>query len=735
MKQILWTFLFFSLVNPEVFAQHLGKAKDSARIKSLDSIIVTSYQKSARVKYLPDISGVNIFSGKKTNSLKLDEATANLQQNSARTAFAKVPGLTMWEMDGAGTQLNIGSRGTDSHRSIEMNMRQNGYNTNSDVFGYPEDHYTPPMQGIKEVQLVRGSAALQFGSQFGGMMNFLMKEPDSTKPFSLESEQTAGSNNFFNSFNAVSGTKGKFSYYAYFDVRSGNGWRPNSDFNYHAYYVNLQYKFNEKSKLALQFSRMDYVQQIAGGLTDAQFDANSKQSFRNRNFFNPEINVPALIWTYQPSVRTRVEVSMHSLIGQRNSVQFINTPNVPDTFNVALNSYNPRQVDRDYYSGFTTEARVLHSYYLGNLNSVVTGGLRFSSETTKRRQKGAGTIGNDFDLSLVNHYGIDLRFKTYNYAVFAENMVQLTDRFTVTPGVRYEIINTDLNGVINNATFPVNYKGNRNFPLFGIGFQYQAGQESQVYGNISQAYRPYLYAAVTPADRVDQVDPNLKDSKGYDIDLGYRGRLHDFLTFDINGFYLFYGDRVGLIMQTNNTGGTYLLSTNVGNSVAKGVEVYFELSIPGLIKDGPVNNFDIKLFNSLSYTHARYTSATVNKSGVNISIKGNKVENTPEWIDKTGLTFLYKTLTTTFQHSYTGENYNDAFNTVSSSNGVLGLIPSYNVWDWSLEWRFMRGYHFSAGTNNFTDKRYFNRRITMYPGPGILPADGRTFYCSIGIKL
>lgn len=735
MKQTLCSGIFFLLLLAVVHAQHQSKPKDSARTKTLDSITITSYQKSARVKYLPDVSGINIFSGKKTNSLKLDEATANLSQNSARTAFAKIPGLTMWEMDGAGTQLNIGSRSTDSHRSIEMNMRQNGYNTNSDIFGYPEDHYTPPLQAVQEIQLVRGSAALQFGSQFGGMMNFIMKGADSTRPFSLESEQTAGSNNFFNSFNAVGGSKGRFSYYAYIDVRHGIGWRPNSGFNYHAYYADLRYRITDKSSIALQFSRMDYVQQIAGGLTDAQFSREARQSVRNRNFFMPEINIPALIWKYTPSVRTRYEISMHSLFGQRNSVQFINTPNVADTFNVDIGSYNPRQVDRDYYSGITTESRVLHTYFLGNLSSVVTGGLRFSAETTKRRQKGVGTSGNDFDLSLIGPYGTDLRFKTYNYAVYAENMIQFTSKLAITPGIRYEVIHTRLAGVIGNGTFPVVYAGKRNFPLFGMGIQYQATGETQFYGNISQAYRPYLYAAVTPADRVDRVDPDLKDSKGYDIDIGYRGRLQDFLMFDVNGFYLFYGNRVGLITQTNAAGSNYLLSTNIGNSEAKGVEAYFELSIPRFINSTSANIVDIKLFNSLSYTHARYTSGTINKGGVNVNVKGNRVENTPEWMDKTGVTFLYKTVTTTIQHSYTSENYNDAFNTVSSATGVLGIIPSYHVWDWSLEWRFSHGYHFSAGINNFMNKSYFNRRITMYPGPGILPADGRTYYCSFGIKL
>jgi Fe(3+) dicitrate transport protein len=91
--------------------------------------------------------------------------------------------------------------------------------------------------------------------------------------------------------------------------------------------------------------------------------------------------------------------------------------------------------------------------------------------------------------------------------------------------VRYEIIKTDLTGVINNATDAVAYTSDRHFPLFGTGLQYQVSQHTQLYGKVSQAYRPYLYANVTPADRLDKVDPNLKDSKGYDIDLGYRGRV------------------------------------------------------------------------------------------------------------------------------------------------------------------------------------------------------------------
>jgi len=705
---------------------------DTVKTTVLDSVLIrASLQPS-----LPEVQGVYIFSGKKTNDIVPDASGANLAGNNARMVFSRIPGINVWEMDGAGTQVNIGTRGTDVHRSIEMNMRQNGYNTNSDMFGYPEDHYTPPMQAIREIQLVRGSAALQFGSQFGGMMNFVMKEGDTSRPFALESEQTAGSYKFFNSFNAVGGTVGKVSYYAYFDQRSGDGWRPNAAFNYQSYYAGLTYRFNAKGSIALQFSRMNYRQQIAGGLTDAMFNQNSRQSNRSRNFFNPEINIPAILFNYELSPNTRLSVTSHYVGGQRNSVQFINTPNVADTINKTLGTYNPRQVDRDYYSGFTTEARILHRYTLGQMNAVVTGGIRYFTEDTRRKQKGVGTIGSDFDLSLVKPYGIDLRLHTNNYAVFAENLLRVTSRFSVTPGVRYEVIESSLKGVINNATFPVSYRGKRNYPLFGAGLQYQVTNTSQLYGNVSQAYRPYIYASITPADQIGVIDPNLKDSKGYDGDLGYRGHAGDWLVFDVNAFYVYYGDRAGQLTLTRPDNTTYLYTTNIGNAVAKGVEAYVEVSALKLVNGVHTrNSWDLRVFNSLAYDHARYTSGQLNNGGHNVDLKGHRVEGTPEWINRSGLILQVGALKSTVQYSYVGKGFSDANNTPFNATGATGVVPAYHVWDWSADFAFLTHYHVSAGINNLADAKYFTRRINMYPGPGILPADGRTFYLSLGLKL
>ncbi len=715
-----------------IFAAGTVKAQKKHALKDtvkLDSVLI----RDSRIKHLPDVSGMNIFAGKKTFSIIPNEGKANLSTNNARMIFGQVPGVNVWDMDGAGLQLNIGTRGTDSHRSIETNFRQNGYNTNSDIFGYPEDHYTPPMQAVGEIEIVRGSAALQFGDQFGGMVNLKIKEPDSTKTFGIESYQTAGSNNFFNSYNAVSGTTGNISYYAYYSNRSGDGWRPDAAFNYQAYYAHLQYRFNSKGSVAFEFSRMNYRQQIAGGLTDAQFNANNRQATRFRNFFQPEINLPAIIFNYRFSANTKLNIISHAIIGQRNSVQFIANPNVPDTVNAVSRNYNARQVDRDYYKGFATEARLLHSYQLGGLTNTLSAGVRYFTETTNRRQKGVGTTGTDFDLSIVQPYGIDVNLHTNNYAAFAENIFRITSRFAITPGFRYENIRTSLNGVVNNRTFPVNYNSTRSFPLFGTGLQYQLTGTSQFYANISQAYRPYIYASVTPADQFSVIDPNLKDSKGYDIDFGYRGHASYIFNYDVNIFNVYYGNRVGNLTLLNSANVSYLYVTNIGNAVVRGLEAFTEVSL--LRSFDHSSSGDLRLFNSLAYNHGRYTSGIISQNGKVIPLSGNYVESTPDWIDRAGLSYLNNHVTATLQYSYVSKSFSDANNTVFNATGASGVVPSYHIFDMAFNYTFMKHYHFDANLNNVLNAKYFTRRINMYPGPGILPADGRTFSLGFGVNL
>ncbi len=83
----------------------------------------------------------------------------------------------IYDMDGSGNQINVAIRGLDPHRSWEFNIRQNGLITNSDMYGYPASHYSMPLEAVQSVEIINGTAALQYGAQFGGMINYTLKDP------------------------------------------------------------------------------------------------------------------------------------------------------------------------------------------------------------------------------------------------------------------------------------------------------------------------------------------------------------------------------------------------------------------------------------------------------------------------------------------------------------------------------------------------------------------------------
>ena len=88
----------------------------------------------------------------------------------------------------------------------------------------------------------------------------------------------------------------------------------------------------------------------------------------------------------------------------------------------------------------------------------------------------------------------------------------------------------------------------------------------------------------------------------------------------------------------------------------------------------------------------------------------------------------------TFQLNHTGDAYGDASNVKTSEDPVAGYIPSYTVLDCSATYK-INNYSIKAGVNNIGNKSYFTRRTDEYPGPGIIPAVGRSFYVGFTAKL
>jgi outer membrane receptor for Fe3+-dicitrate len=69
---------------------------------------------------------------------------------------------------------------------------------------------------------------------------------------------------------------------------------------------------------------------------------------------------------------------------------------------------------------------------------------------------------------------------------------------------------------------------------------------------------------------------------------------------------------------------------------------------------------------------------------------------------------------------------------LANTTATIGKLSGYEVMDASLSYKFMERYNFKAGVNNIADKKYATRRAGGYPGPGIMPGNGRTVFVSIG---
>ena len=122
---------------------------------------------------LPAIDGVRIYGGKKSAFISPEKLNIDLSSNNSRQLFGRIPGIMVWESDGSGIQTGIATRGLSPNRSWEFNIRQNGYDIASDVFGYPEAYYTPPADAVAKIEVLRGASSLQYGPQFGGMINYV----------------------------------------------------------------------------------------------------------------------------------------------------------------------------------------------------------------------------------------------------------------------------------------------------------------------------------------------------------------------------------------------------------------------------------------------------------------------------------------------------------------------------------------------------------------------------------
>ena len=691
----------------------------------LHEIKVNGFKTMNGIGHVNNYSGQVIYSGKKNEVLTIDSLDANKAVNNTRQIIGRIPGVNIIETEAGGFTANgIGFRGVNPYQSIEMNTRQNGYNISADIFGYNEAYYLPPMEAVSSIQFLRGAAGLQFGPQLGGLVNYILKE-GAAKPFEMTVAQTGGSFGLYNIYSSVGGTIGKWQYFGFAQYRTLDGWRTNSDQKQFSGYGKITYNASPDLKISLDYTLLRNRIHMPGGLNDSEFQQNPQQSLRARNWLQSPWNIITANVQYKLSENSSIgfissyQFSQRDLIWQNEDSWYPNF--LPDSVG------RDRELEKEFFNNITNEIRVLTNYNIGEQKQTLSFGVRQSFSLMRRYEGGIGSTGTNMDLNEYGPYATAMNFRTNNLSLFAENIFHVNSNLSVTPGVRFEYLSNTAYGYTENgndstnAVIPTdtitNQKNTRTFILGGIGLQYELSGKINAYANFSQSYKPVTYSNLTPFGSTAKIDPNLKDSKADNADLGIRGKIKNFFNFDASVFYLYNYNGTGTIKQGNS----YLV-TNTGASTHTGIETYGELNISEIIcPDTKAGKLSV--YNSLAYINAVYTAG---------DYKGNQVEYAPHIIERAGINYQIKGFDINAQYSFQSQSYGDAANTKTDVSAETGILPSYQLLDISAAYKWKK-YKVSFGVNNVSNEKYFTLRTSEYPGPGIIPATGRMIYGGISV--
>ena len=680
---------------------------------------------------LGSVKGTEIFAGKKTEVILPDYKSVNLANSSTRLLFKSIPGLNVWENDASGLQLNIGARGLNPNRTSNFNTRQNGYDISADALGYPESYYVPPAEAVAQINLVRGAAALQSGPHFGGVLDYQLKEREDG-PLVVNQSLSAGAFGFLKSFTSVGGQHKKWKYYGFFQKKVGDGFQPNAGFNQNAGYLSAVYDVSKSMNIAAHYTRMNYLAQQPGGLTDREFAEDAFQSKRIRNWFQVDWNMYAVLLNKQWDNGMKLNARLFALDASRKSVGDLSRPNRPDPS-------RERDLISGEFNNYGAEVRLLQNYQIKGMPSTFLVGTRLY-KGGNRSMQGFSSADADADFNFQNPESVGISSYThpgYNAAVFVENIFRLSRGISVIPGLRYEAIETTADGFYKNRlisggrvifedTVLVSRSEFRHFPLFGVGVS-KRFKNLELLGNITQNYRSINFSDITVSNPNLLIDPNLSDESGFNADVTLRGYLvPKVFWIDVSLFYLGYNDRIGIAETVVNTNGVNQLvayRTNIGKAYSRGLESYLRLSVLDVLKVKNTN-WGTEAFVNYSFIDGAYSQGLS-------SFEGNKLEFVIPHIFKTGITVEYKKVYASYQYSYQSEQYTDANNSRLVSDATRGVVPQFGLHDLSMGYA-LGSLSLKLTISNLLNETYFSRRALSYPGPGIITGEPRSGYVTLG---
>jgi len=702
----IFLLIYLLIFLPGIVLAQNTQATDSLRKKAMPQIEVIG--SADRISQIPGSA-----------KLVTSEQIRRITPISGNEIIRFITGVHVVDEEGLGLRANIGFRGLDPDRSRTVLLLEDGIPVALAPYGEPESYYSPAVDRISGVEIIKGSSSILFGPQtFGGVVNYLTANPPA------ETEWNAmvrgGQNRFFVGRLGYGTSVGNMGISANYLNKSGKGVGL-IDYGIHDLNGKLNLRLSNQSVLGIKLGLYDensnatYV-----GLTQAMYDSEKYDfeqiapddrmhvrryaiSANHHYFFSNQFQLKTTAFAYTTKrdwSRQNFTITPSPTV---NYIRVVGDKNVPGG---AL--YFPDQmVNRNRsFEVYGLESSFTIKKQTGSIDHELQFGARYLHEMASEQQiEGTtqrittGVLRND-----------ELR-SGQAISVFVHDRIKIDERLGLNPGLRVEQFWFDRDILLLNRQITSIKKSDFVSEFIpGFGITYNITSSSELYGGIHRGFGP---PRVKDAINNSGLSEELDAERSWNSELGLRVRLPKNLNADVVLYMLDFTNQIIPVSESSGGAGQPGVSglVNGGETMHQGIEFSFNGAHPGLMGS------QLYLTWALNSSFARSWFSSdrfIVSGGKQVNIKDNTLPYAPAFLLNSSLAVGLKNRVEWNIHTTSvSKQYGDLLNQKEGSlNGQQGEIPSYFVVDTGLSYTIPGPVKaiLSANIKNVLDQRYMVSR-------------------------
>ncbi|MBW9116976.1 TonB-dependent siderophore receptor [Rhizobium cauense] len=642
-----------------------------------------------------------------------------------RDALNQIPGVQVQESSGTGgsdVSLNLGVRGLTSRLSPRSTVLMDGIPLSYAPYGQPQLSLFPLTLGnVETIDVVRGAGSVRYGPQnVGGIINFVTRPipDDFTARFASDAEVSGNNGHVKATPNLLIGgtnADGLGGAILYSGIH-GEGYRDENDrTDIDDIILKGKYELSDTDVISAQFHHYDGEGKMPGGLTTAEFAADPFQSTRKFDDFSGRRNDVSLRYQHDDGENNFEILGYYvdSFRGSHVEQQGSGT---------SAGRYRLTSAPRSY-EYFGIEPRYSRLFETGDINHEVTIGYRYlweeSSEVAARTAYYSRTTGVNPNSLPMNVYQTS-DGGTTAHAFYIDDKIEIGN-WTITPGVRYELINTHNNianlagGLVTSTSSP-SVEAREVLPT--VSALYQIDNAWTVFGNVGVSFGPQQYSQL--ASTTDGLHP--EKATTYEIGTHYEG---DNWSAELTAFYIDFDKELYLGRTIVGEG----IWTDLGATKHQGIEAAAQYDLGDL----SASLEGLSVYATYTYTEATYEAGAFKGRDLpfysrNFATFGANYRYN-DWILSAGVLAQSK------QRSPGTVAEGATYVTDEDPTGRLGDIPGYGVTNLRVAYQPENNTNapkLAFGVKNLFDKEYFTRSTDNNGGKFV--GQPRTFFVSASVS-